>query len=166
MCIRDRATYGGQNVGAGKLDRIGQGLRACLLLGIGYAVVAFLVLYLFGGKIALLFVDTGEAELLANTRLFLLGNSALYIPLVFVNVVRFMIQGLGFSRFAILAGVCEMVARSFVGFVLVPMFGFIAVCFASPIAWVAADLFLVPAYCHVMKQLRKVFAGRLASAAQ
>lgn len=160
------ATYGGQNVGAGKLDRIGQGLRACLLLGIGYAVVAFLVLYLFGGKIALLFVDTGEAELLANTRLFLLGNSALYIPLVFVNVVRFMIQGLGFSRFAILAGVCEMVARSFVGFVLVPMFGFIAVCFASPIAWVAADLFLVPAYCHVMKQLRKVFAGRLASAAQ
>ena len=160
------ATYGGQNVGAGKLDRIGQGLRACLLLGIGYAVAAFLVLYLFGGKIALLFVDTGEAELLANTRLFLLGNSALYIPLVFVNVVRFMIQGLGFSRFAILAGVCEMVARSFVGFVLVPMFGFIAVCFASPIAWVAADLFLVPAYCHVMKQLRKVFAGRLAGAAQ
>ena len=95
-----------------------------------------------------------------------MGNSALYIPLVFVNVVRFMIQGLGFSKFAILAGVCEMVARSFVGFVLVPMFGFIAVCFASPIAWVAADLFLVPAYCHVMKQLRKVFAGRLAQAAQ
>lgn len=160
------ATYGGQNVGAGKLDRIGQGMKACLLLGIGYAVAAFFVLYLFGGKIALLFVDTGEAELLANTRLFLLGNSALYIPLVFVNVVRFMIQGLGFSKFAILAGVCEMVARSFVGFVLVPMFGFIAVCFASPIAWVAADLFLIPAYRHVMKQLRKMFAGRMARTAQ
>mgnify|MGYP003299167800 CR=1 FL=1 len=34
------------------------------------------------------------------------------------------------------------------------------------VRWVAADLFLVPAYCHVMKQLRKVFAGRLAQAAQ
>ena len=59
-----------------------------------------------------------------------------------------------------------MVARSFVGFVLVPMFGFIAVCFASPIAWVAADLFLIPAYRHVMKQLRKMFAGRMARTAQ
>lgn len=47
-----------------------------------------------------------------------------------------------------------MIARSFVGFVLVPRFGYIAVCFASPVAWVAADLFLIPAYGYVMKQLR------------
>ena len=36
-----------------------------------------------------------------------------------------------------------------------PAFGFIAACFASPIAWVMADLFLVPAYFYIMRNLKK-----------
>ena len=118
------------------------------------------MLCIFGQWIALMFVDKGEGEILRNTRLFLIGNSLFYIPLVFVNAVRFMIQGLGYSRLAVIAGVCEMAARSFVGFCLVPVFGYIAVCIASPVAWIAADLFLIPAYRHVMKSLNKLFYGR------
>ena len=154
------ATYGGQNVGARKLDRIDQGLKAGAVMGCVYAVIAFAVLCIFGQWIALMFVDKGEGEILRNTRLFLIGNSLFYIPLVFVNAVRFMIQGLGYSRLAIIAGVCEMAARSFVGFCLVPVFGYIAVCIASPVAWIAADLFLIPAYRHVMKNLNQLFYGR------
>ena len=76
--------------------------------------------------------------------LFLIINSAFYIPLAFVNIVRFLIQGMGYSKFAILAGVCEMAARTLVGFALVPLFGFPAACFASPVAWIFADAFFVP----------------------
>jgi len=67
--------------------------------------------------------------------------------------VRFTIQGLGFSKFAILAGVSEMAARSLVALAFVPMFGYAAVCFANPVAWIFADLFLIPAYMYVMKKL-------------
>ena len=77
-----------------------------------------------------------------------------YILLALVNIVRFMIQGLGFSTFAILAGVAEMIARAISGFVLVPHFGYLFVILASPLAWIFADAFLVPAYFHVMKKLR------------
>ena len=76
-----------------------------------------------------------------------------------MNTVRFMIQGLGFSRLAILAGVCEMAARTFVGFCLVPVFGYMAVCIANPVAWIAADLFLLPAYRYVMRNLKHLFYG-------
>lgn len=151
------ATYGGQNVGAKQLDRIDEGLKKCILLGAVYAVLAFAVLFLLGDKVALLFVNGGETEILQNTRLFVLVNGAFYFPLALVNIVRFMIQGLGYSKFAVLAGVCEMAARTFVGFCLVPFFGYPAVCFASPIAWLAADLFLLPAYRHVMRQLHRLF---------
>ena len=48
-----------------------------------------------------------------------------YIPLAFVNIVRFLIQGLGFSKQAVFAGVCEMVARGVVGFALVPVLSLI-----------------------------------------
>ena len=149
------ATYGGQNVGAGRLDRISQGLKSCVILGAVYSVIGFTALYLFSDTVALLFVNADETEILHNTRLFLIGNSLFYFPLALVNIVRFMIQGLGYSKLAILAGVCEMAARSFAGFCLVPVFGYIATCYSNPIAWIAADLFLIPAYFRVMKDLRR-----------
>ena len=154
------ATYGGQNVGARKLDRIDKGLKAGTLIGCVYAVVAFAVLYFMGEWVALMFVDPGETEILRNTQWFLIANSLFFIPLLGVNVVRFMIQGLGYPRLAILAGVCEMAARSFVGFCLVPLFGYLAVCIANPVAWIAADLFLIPAYRYVMKSLGRMFYGK------
>lgn len=149
------ATYAGQNVGAGKLERVSKGMKSTCIMGLVYAVAACVVLTLFGKTIALLFVDASETEILQNVSVFLIANSAFYFPLALVNIVRFTIQGLGFSRFAILAGVCEMVARSLVGIGFVPMFGYIAACFASPVAWIFADLFLVPAYLYVMKKLYK-----------
>ena len=150
------ATYGGQNVGAKKLDRISRGLRDCVLLGAIYSVIAFVVIYFFSDVIALLFVDASETEILHNTRTFLLANVSFYFPLALVNIVRSMIQGLGYSRLAILAGVCEMIARSAVAFWLVPVLGYDGACLANPAAWIAADLFLIPAYLHVMKHLKYV----------
>ena len=155
------ATYGGQNVGAGKLDRLGKGLKSCVLLGVGYSVIAFLIAVFFGGPLAQLFVDSGEAEIIANVRAFLLWNTAFYIPLALVNIVRFLIQGMGFPKFAILAGVFEMIARSLAGFGLVPIIGFTGVCLGSPIAWIMADAFLIPAYFHVSKVLQKRMAPQM-----
>lgn len=151
------ATWAGQNVGAKKLDRVKRGTWTACLLGFAYSLIAFVIL-LFGGKyIALLFLAPEETEIIGRVSQFLIGNSMFYIPLTLVNVLRFSIQGMGFSGFAILAGVCEMVARAFVGFALVPAFGFLPACFASPLAWICADLFLIPAFFHCLKKLRILF---------
>ena len=143
-------------MGAKKLQRIEKGVMDCTILGAGYAILAYVVIFLFSDTIALLFVNSTEAEILRDTRQFLLTNAAFYFPLALVNIVRFMIQGLGYSRLAILAGVSEMAARAVMGFCLVPLFGYKAVCFANPLAWIAADLFLIPAYAFVMKHLYRI----------
>lgn len=153
------ATYGGQNVGAGKLDRIGQGLKSCILLGAGYSVIALGVSLLFGRPLARLFLDASETAIIENVRLFLTLATAFYFPLALVNIIRFMIQGVGFPFFAILAGVFEMAARALAGFVLVPVFGFLGSCLGSPIAWIMADAFLIPAYFHVKKKLKAMKSG-------
>ncbi len=150
------ATYGGQNVGAKKMDRISSGLKACSILGVSYAVIAFAVLFFSGRQLAMFFVESAETQVIDNVHLFLIINSAFYIALAFVNIVRFLIQGMGYSKFAILAGVCEMVARTLVGFGFVPLFGFPAACFASPVAWIFADAFLFPAYFHVFKKTKRM----------
>ncbi len=149
------ATYGGQNVGAKKLDRLDQGLKTCVLLGAGYSVLAFLITFFFGSSLAKMFVGAEEVEIIANVRQFIVIATACFFPLALVNIVRFLIQGMGFPYFAILSGVFEMVARSAAGFFLVPVFGFDGVCFGSPSAWILADFFLIPAFFYVRNKLRK-----------
>ena len=149
------ATWAGQNVGAGKPERVHKGLMNALLLGAVYSVLACAFLSFFGKNVALLFLDSGEAEILTNAQTFLRVNSAAYLLLLCVNVFRFCIQGMGYSLFAILAGVFEMVARSIMGFGFVPKFGFFAVCFANPLAWLMADLFLIPAYALCLRRVKR-----------
>ena len=155
------ATYGGQNVGAKQLDHLQNGLVAAIKLGCAYSLIAFVVLYFFGRSFAMIFLEAGDVACLDNAHLYLIINSAFYIPLALVNIVRFLIQGMGFSLFAVLAGVMEMIGRTIVAVVLVPIFGFPALCFASPIAWVLADAFLIPAYISVKKKLARIFKGQV-----
>ena len=154
------ATYCGQNVGAVKLDRLGKGVRACSLLGLIYALIAFGGMLLFAPQGAMLFLDTTEPELATLVDLtaqYIRTLTAFFFPLALVNIVRFSIQGMGFSGLAILAGVMEMIARTVVGVIFVPMFGYTAACFASPAAWVCADLFLIPACMGSINRLRKIY---------
>ena len=148
------ATFGGQNVGAGRLDRLGRGLRSAVTLGAIYSALILVVLIFFGRDLILLFVNASEVTVIAQAKQFLVTNAAFYFMLALVNIVRFLIQGMGFSGFAVFAGVFEMVARALVGLVFVPIFGFIAACFASPLAWIFADCFLIPAFFHCRKKLQ------------
>ena len=87
-----------------------------------------------------------------------------YIPLLGVNLVRFTIQGLGYSNLAVISGIFEMIARAVVALGLVPVLGFDAVCLASPAAWVLADCFLIPAYLVCIKRRTKEAEGHRATA--
>ena len=151
------ATFAGQNVGARKVHRIRQGLKASSVIGILYCIIAFLTIWLFGDKLIGLFVESHEAEVISMAHRFLIIISAFYVPLLFVNIVRFTIQGMGFTSVAMIAGVMEMIGRSFVAIVLVPLAGFTAACFAHPAAWIMADLFLFPCYFYVEKKLSQKF---------
>ncbi len=152
------ATYCGQNVGACKLDRLGRGVRACALLGLIYAAAALAAMLAFAPQCAMLFLDPAEPELftlVGLTRQYVLTLTAFFFPLALVNIVRFSIQGMGFSTFAILAGVLEMAARTAAGHFFVPILGYSAACFASPAAWICADLFLIPACIACIRRLRR-----------
>ncbi len=146
------ATYGGQNAGGYKLDRLHKGLGSCIILGAVYSVIGLLIIAAFGPHLLKLFVSGSETGILADAQHFLLINGLFYFPLALVNIVRFMIQGMGFGFFAIIAGVLEMAARTLVGAVFVPIFGYNAACFASPLAWIFCRLFPDSSIFRCMEQ--------------
>ena len=149
------APYAGQNMGAGKIDRIGKGLKSAVLMGWGVSIICFLIAVLFGKQLTLLFVDADETEIIAYSYQFLLFCIGGYCLLTLVNTVRFTIQGMGFSVFAILSGIMEMIARILAATVVVQMIGFAGTCLAHPMAWLFADVFLIPAFFWCRKKVAK-----------
>ena len=124
-----------------------------MIIGSIYSVLSLIALYFTTDYIALLFVNASETTIIALTRQFILASACFYIPLTGVNVVRFCIQGMGFSVFAISAGILEMIGCAFAAIILIPSIGFMGACLASPIAWIAADAFLFPAFIHCARKL-------------
>ena len=140
------APYAGQNIGARKLDRGGRGLGAACVIGFIVSGLMVIVVKLFGDQLTMLFLDEKDPVIMQNSTQFLIIVSAFYCLLTLVNTVRFTIQGMGFSSLAIIAGVMEMIARGIAGMLLVPAFGYLGACYSSPLAWLLADAFLIPAF--------------------
>ncbi len=151
------AVYAGQNVGAGQLKRLKEGLKAAGFLGSLYSCAAMAVLILWGRELTSIFLTGDSGEIAGFGAQFLIWNAAFYILLLFVNVVRFTIQGMGYAGVAIISGALEMAARTGVAFLLIPRLGYTGACMANPAAWILADLFLFPTYFHLQKKLEMRF---------
>lgn len=149
------SNYSGQNLGAGQYDRISKGVKTSTTVMAIYSALGLALLALVGRPMLHLFLDSGETQIMDYAYQYIIINAAFLFPLSLVNSVRFVIQGMGFSRLAVCAGVLEMFARGLTGLFLVPAFGFTAACFAGPLAWLAADCFLIPAYRCCIRKARR-----------
>ena len=157
------ATYAGQNLGASRMDRVRQGVNSAMLIILIYGVASAFVLHFTDVQIMSLFLDTAkEVDIVAMGREYLFWNSVFFVPLGALIIWRYTIQGLGFSSLAMLAGVAEMVARTAVAIVLVPILGYFGAELSNPAAWIAACLFLYPAYRWTCRQLdNRLLTARL-----
>lgn len=152
------ATFCGQNYGAGKPERIWTGVKAASLMMIVYVAAVAIILWGFSEKFVLLFVDPSETEIIADAALFLHISVSFFPVLGVLCILRYSIQGAGYTKLAMFSGVSEMIARILVSVVAVPLWGFWAVCFGDPMAWVFADAFLIPAFIYVYRRLRLIVA--------
>lgn len=152
------ATFCGQNYGAGKPERIWTGVKAASLMMIVYVAAVAIILWGFSEKFVLLFVDPSETEIIADAALFLHISVSFFPVLGLLCILRYSIQGAGYTKLAMFSGVSEMIARILVSVVAVPLWGFWAVCFGDPMAWVFADAFLIPAFIYVYRRLRLIVA--------
>lgn len=149
------ATYCGQNLGARRMDRVTKGVKDAIKLMLIYFVFTFALIYPFADWMMRLFVDSGEAEVVGRAAQFMRIANYFYPALGLLTILRYSIQGLGFSNLSMLSGVMEMIARCGVSLWLVPALAWTGVCLGDPVAWIMADLFLIPAFLWVKQRLRK-----------
>ncbi len=149
------STYCGQNIGARKIDRIKKGVRDITLLFAGYCAFAFVLQKLTGRFLVRLFIGDADPVLTEQTLLYLNTVLIFLFLLALIYIFRNSIQGLGFSQAAMFAGLMELLARGFAALVLVRRFGYNGAVYANPLAWIAADILLIPMFFAVIKKLEK-----------
>lgn len=148
-------TYCSQNLGAGRYDRIRKGIRMGLLLALVCSVIGGVIIFVLGDRIALLFFDASEQAVIDNVKHFLRIGTLFYPVLALLFVYRNSVQGLGSSMVAMSGGIIEMITRSAVALLLVPVWQFNAACVAQPISWIPVVLTMIPAFYIILHRMEK-----------
>ena len=149
------ATYCGQNLGARKLGRIAQGVRAATKLTAAFFMFSLALIWPFADWMMRLFVSGGEEQVVGMAAQYMRVTNYFYPALGMLTILRYSIQGMGYSNLSMFSGVMEMIARCGVSLWLVPALAWMGVCLGDPVAWCMADMFLFPAYWWVFRRLRR-----------
>ena len=139
------ATYVGQNMGAGRYDRIRDGIKAGWTIQITYCAVIWVVLFFLKKPLSVFVLGPEAADAVALSVQYLSIMSILFIGHGGVMLMRNTLQGMGYSFHAVLSGVGELAGRALGGWLAVNVLGYFGVCISNPPAW-----FMATAYCSVL----------------
>lgn len=142
------STYCGQNLGAGRYDRIYEGMKKAFGIAVGISLAAAGICLLAGDWIIGWFIEAPSAEILDYANKYLIAVSTCMLPLAWIFLYRCALQGLGHGFIPMLSGVVEMICRMLVIFVTLKPLGYWCVCVASPFTWLVTGIMLIIAYFH------------------
>lgn len=152
-------TYVGQNLGAGKIERIRSGMRAAMGIAMTTSIFIALSMLLLGKYILGLFIS-GTPEVVEQTMqiaYFYLAVMSVCLPILYVlHVTRSAIQGMGNTVLPMLSGVAEFIMRTLSVILLPMLMGERGIFFAEIAAWMGADVVLLTSYFTVMKSLMSI----------
>lgn len=154
------STFVSQNYGAKQYERILRSVKNIFILDLLVSVACSAVLIFAGPHVVQWFVDEPDAQLLsyADQYLYTIGGCYMFVSVLFV--FRNTLQGLGCTYANAIAGAGELVGRILVAYLFTPVFGFAAVCFAGPCAWVLADIPLIVIYLRKRKKFKALIQSQ------
>ena len=135
------ATYTGQNIGAGKTDRIKQGLLSALKICAAYSLLLLLVFWGFGRTIMNIFVS--DIAIIENAVRGIHITSIFFIALGTAQILRYLLNGAGDSAYSMVNGIIEIVCRLVFVFLLtnISFIGQWGIWWTTALTWFCTALF-------------------------
>ncbi|MCI1247329.1 MAG: MATE family efflux transporter [Megasphaera sp.] len=149
------AVYSAQNFGAGKYDRIRKGARQCSAVSFAFCAVSAAAMFFYGRELIAVFTAEYDEFLVEQAMLYLKMSVPFYFFLGQIFIFRNALQGMGISSVPLISGLLELSLRGLSAFVLAGMWGYVGICCASPICWLAACFFTTGCYFFVMRNMKR-----------
>ena len=129
------ATYCGQNLGAGRIDRIRRGILLAIAYTCIWCTLSIVTSYMAGDWLVWLVTGSEKPEVVYNATLYLKVDTLFYYVTAVICIVRNAMQGLGERIVPLISSSLEMVGKIVIAGTLVPWFGYLGVIAAEPIVW-------------------------------
>lgn len=129
------ATYCGQNIGAGEVKRVKQGIRLAILYTCIWCTMVLIASYTIGPWLVYLVTGTHNEVVITNATNYLKFDTIFYFVTAVICIVRNAMQGLGEQITPLVSSSLEMIGKIVIAFTLVPMLGYTGVIVAEPIVW-------------------------------
>lgn len=152
------ATFAAQNYGAKQYGRILKGVRQTLVMSIGFSFLAGAIVIFLGRPLVSLFVSPNETVVFDLAQTYFNINGSLYWILAILFILRYTLQGLGQSKVPTIAGMMELIMRSFAAIILTGIWGYPGAALASPLAWAGSVIVLLYSYIRAVKHLKQLDA--------
>lgn len=149
------AAYVSQNYGANKTDRIKQGLRASLIMGVAVSLICSGIMVFGGRTILRLFIDNSVMmeQILGYGYQFLLILAAFFPFLYILYILRAVLQGINNTMVPMLSSFAQLMMRLLCATVLTKFIGCEAIFWGEILAWLFADVILFVAYKSTLKRI-------------
>ena len=148
-------TFVGQNLGAGKIDRIRKGMRCAAIVAVATSLVIASVMLVFGRGIIGSFISGTSEESAEAIRVgyVYLSIMSVCLPVLYIlHVTRSAVQGLGNTVLPMVSGIAEFIMRTGGVLLLPALLGENGIFVAEVSAWIGADLILIPSYFITLRK--------------
>ncbi len=149
------STFCGQNMGAGKLERIHRGIRQAMLIALGISTVGIVFYFTASRLIVGMFVENPSPELMEYSTRYLFTSVWFLLPLSFIYLFRSSLIGLGNGLVPMMGGMVELLCRSMCIHFLLKRLGYMCVCLTNPITWLVTSIFLVCFYIRWERGMKR-----------
>ena len=151
-------TYVGQNLGAGKLDRIKSGMRSAVAVALATSAVIAGVMLLLGQSIVSLFISGTPEQIAQATKVaydYLVVMSVCLPILYILHVARSAVQGMGNTVLPMVSGIAEFIMRTGGILILPALLSETGIYLSEVLAWAGADMILIPSYFITLSRISK-----------
>ncbi len=142
------ATFSGQNMGAGRPDRIKKGLIQAILLVWGWCLLMLLIAYLAAPWLVRAVTATKETDIIETAGLYLRVNTLFYAVPTVICLARNTMQGMGDSITPLVSSGVELVGKVLIAVVFSNYFGYMAVIWSEPVIWI---LMVIPLLVQLIR---------------
>ena len=149
-------TYVGQNLGAGNIDRIKIGMHRAIAVALATSALIMAVMLGFGRQIIGSFISgtPEDAAAALNVGVTYLSTMSIFLPLLYIlHVTRSAVQGMGNTVLPMVSGIAEFIMRTGGVLILPLLLGENGIFIAEILAWLGADLILIPSYFVMLKRI-------------
>lgn len=152
------ATFASQNFGAGKYDRIHKGIKAAVLIAIGWSACAILIVFAIGKYMVKWLTGTSDAEIISNALMYMKINIVFFLVLSVLLVLRSSLQGVGRKVVPVLGSGIELILKFGAVNIITNRLGYFGVCILEPIIWGICAIMVLVDFVVYQKTYKKVQA--------